>query len=96
MVEIQDGRYSSGLHKKNVWMPPVCLDAHLYVWMPPCLDTPICLEPHVGFDAPICLAAPCMFGCPQMYGASKGMRNIQTYGGCPNIQGTFQMYGAYG
>ena len=38
---------------------PPCLDALLYVWMPPeCFDASICLDaPHVWMPS-------CMFGCP--------------------------------
>ena len=61
----------------------------LYVGMPP-----ICL------DGPIFLDTPCMLGCPpyvwlphvclngaKCMGACKGMWDIQTCGGCQNIQG---------
>ena len=45
-----------------------------------CLDTPVCLDALHMFGCPtVCLdAAKCMV-------ASKGMRDIQTYGGHPNI-----------
>ena len=66
---------------------PICLDAHLYVWTPPMFGCP-CM-----FGWATCLNTPCMFGCfpyvwlspvcldaPKCMGASKGMREIQTYG----------------
>ena len=84
--------------------PPVCLDnLHVctppYVWIPLCLDTPlygwmphmfgqplVCLDALHVWLPPVCLdTAKCMV-------ASKGMRDVQTYGGCPNIQG-IQTYG---
>ena len=64
-----------------VWVPP-CLDTPLYGWMPPHVWTPPCMFgcPHYVLLPPICLdATKCM-------GASKGMMDIQTYRGCPNIQ----------
>ena len=77
-----------------------CLHPHmfgcpLYVWVPLCLDT-LCMVgcPHM-FGHPlyvwkpsICLAAPCMFGCCQMYGG------IQRYEGYPNIWGLSKHTGA--
>ena len=78
-----------------VWTPPyilgctpVCLDTLMfalppYVWMPPMFGHPsVWLDALHMFVCPIvCLdAAKCMM-------VSKGMRDIQTYGGCPNIQG---------
>ena len=59
--------------------------------MPPCLETPCMFgcPPYVWLP-PVCLdAAKCM-------GASKGMRDIQTYGECPNIQGHPNVWGAHG
>ena len=65
-----------------IWMAP-------YVWMPPvCLDAPCMFRCHHMFGCPtVCLdAAKCMV-------ASKGMRDIQTYGGCPNIKGHLNIWG---
>ena len=62
-------------------MPP-------YIWMPPVyLDATMCLDDLHMFGCPtVCLdAAKCMV-------ASKGMRDIQTYGGCPNIQGHLNIW----
>ena len=73
--------------------PPVCLYtpmfalAHmfgclLYVWVPLMFGhLSVWLGALHMFGAHVCLdATKCM-------GAFKGMRDIQTYGGCPNIQG---------
>ena len=64
-------------------MPPVCLGAP-YVWTPP-----------------VCLEALHMFGCPPVcldatksMGASKGIRDIQTYGGVQKYRSS-QMYGVH-
>ena len=65
---------------------PICLDAHLYVWTPPCLYPPYILM-HPYFWPPLCMfGCPpyvwlphCMFGCFQMYG------DIQRYERHPNI-----------
>ena len=54
---------------------PICL-GFPFVWTPLCM---VGCPPYVWLP-------PCMIGCCQMYGASKGIRDIQTYGGCPNIQ----------
>ena len=87
----------------DVWVPPVhtqhkesmlCQtkgDVHMrpYIWMcPVCLDATICLDALHMFGCPtVCLdAAKCMV-------ASKGMRDIQTYEGCPNIQGHLNIWG---
>ena len=74
-------------HPSYVWMPPACLVlpfGHPTVWSdtPLCLDTPLYVEcpPYVWLP-PVCLDAP------QMYGASKGMRNIKTYGGVQTYRG---------
>ena len=75
---------------------PPCLYSHmfgcpLYVCLPPCLDTPLYgwMPPHIWL-CPVCLdAAKCME-------ASTGMRGIQTYRECPNIQGHPNVWGAYG
>ena len=88
--------------------PPVCLDTPC-LYSPQCLDapyvwTPLCMVgcPHI-FGHPlyvwmpsICLAAP-LYVAKCMV-ASKGMRDIQTYGGVQTYRGIqtyggIQMYG---
>ena len=86
-----------------VWTPPIfalfhmfgcslCLDTPLYGWMP-----------HMFGHPPVCLDALHMFGCPTVcldaakcMVASKGMRDIQTYGRCLNIQGHPNVWEVYG
>ena len=92
-------------HPPYIWMPTCIFDTPmfalphmfgcpLYVWVPP------------TFGHPTCLDTPCMFGCPlyvwllpvwldaaKCMVASKGMRDIQTYWGCPNIQGHSNIWG---
>ena len=69
---------------------PHMLDGPLYVWMPPCLGhPPVCLDVLHMFIS-------CMFGCPQIYGASKGMRAIQTYGGVQTYMGHPNVWGGNG
>ena len=79
MVEIKDGRYSSGLYKNKWYAPP-------YVWMPPvhtqhkesmpCQTKGLSICPMFGYSLyvgmpPVCLdvpylwMTPCTFGCPQ-------------------------------
>ena len=50
--------------------PPVCLDAHLYVWTSPCLDAPCMFGCHLCLDTPLygwmphVWTSPFMLGCP--------------------------------
>ena len=88
-----------------VWTPPlfalpICLDA-------PCMfGCPLFGHPSIWLDAPhdwkppVCLDVLHMFGCPPIcldaakcMVASKGRRDIQTYGGCPNIQEPYKHMG---
>ena len=71
-------------------MLPIHLDAPMYVWIPPvCLDAIICLDALHMFGYP----TVCLDAAKRMV-ASKGMRDIQTYGGVQTY-GDIQMYGAY-
>ena len=70
-------------------MPP-------YIWIPPvCLGAPHMFRCHLMFGCPPYVwLCHCMFGCCHTF----GIRGIQTYWGCPNIQGhlniwSIQMYG---
>ena len=64
--------------------------------------TSLCMVgcPHMFGHPSICLDALHMFSCPTVcldaakcMVVSKGMRDIQTYGECPNIQVGIQTYG---
>ena len=82
MVEIQDGRYNSGVYQKMC--PP-------YVWMPPvhpqhkermlCLTKGVSICPHtfgppILWMPPVCLDAPiCLVGAPVCLDALKLKKN---------------------
>ena len=81
MVEIQDGRYSSGLYKKkNVWMPMYIHNTKkaCFVRLRGCPYAPIHLDAPCMFDVlmfgwlPVSLDVPhmppCMFGHPHTFG----------------------------
>ena len=81
---------TSFVRLRGVHMPPC------HILMPPCM-----------FGCPFMLRCHHMFGCPpyvwlphlyvwmlsKCMVASKDMRDIQTYGGCPNIQGHLNIWG---
>ena len=77
-----------------VWMPPVCLDGPVYVWMLAVhiqqKESMLC-QTEVVSICPIHLDAPCMFGHPHMFGCPSYLwvhihfGGIQTYRGPPNI-----------
>ena len=48
-----------------VWTPQICLDAP-FIWT----HAPYDCTPPIHLDALIYLDAPCMFGCPHMFGYS--------------------------
>ena len=78
-----------------------CLDAPLYVWMPPvCLDTTICLEaPSVCLNASVCLDAPYVWMSPVCLGAPYVWTPLCMVGCPPYVWlspcmfGCCQMYG---
>ena len=87
---------------------PVCLDAPIYlntpyVWVPP-VWTPLCMVrcPHMlghplyVWIPPYVWLSPVCLDAPQIYGTSKGMRDIQTYGGVQTYRGHSRVWGAYG
>ena len=74
MVEIQDGKYSSGLHtKKNCTPHMFGCPLYIHNTKKACfVRLRGCPYASIYLDAPICLNAPhmppCMFGCPCMLG----------------------------
>ena len=64
MAEIQDGRYSSGLYKKNVWMPPLHTE-HKESML--CQTKGVSIYPHI-------------FGCPLYINNTKKACFVQLRG----------------
>ena len=86
------------IYLDDVWMPPVYTQ-HKESMLCQTKGVSIC---PIHVDAPICLGALCMFGCPTVcldaakcMVASKGMRDIRTYGGVQTYRVSSKCMEAY-